>query len=82
MVGDDLSQLVLDVVGIGSLTAQAAEGFDGLINFAAFDKVPGAFWQPCDTTEEDEGPEYLYRDGNAVGAAVGPVFGSVVHAGG
>lgn len=78
VVGDDLGELVLDEVGLDGLVAEAGEGGGGEVELALLDKVAGRVGQEEQADAQDQGPEDLDGDRDAVRAAVVAVLGSVV----
>lgn len=82
LVGDNLSQLGLDILGVLGLTADTGEGVNGVFDAAPLDKVSGRVREEQETTTEDDSPGELDGDGDAVGAGAVEVLGSVDNAGG
>ncbi|KAI2255605.1 hypothetical protein LOZ10_005651, partial [Ophidiomyces ophidiicola] len=80
VVGDDLGELLLDVLGVDGLAAEGGEGGLGAVEVVLLDEVAGRLGQQEEADGEDEGPEHLQGDGDAVGAGVGAVLGAVVDA--
>lgn len=80
LVGDDLSKLVLDIVGVLGLASDTGQGVDGLLNFTLLDKVTGRVGEEEQTTTEDQSPGELDGDGDTVGASVVVVLGAVDNA--
>lgn len=77
LVGNDLSELSLDVFGVLGLTTKAGEGSTSLLDAPTLDKVTWGVWEEEETTSEDQTPGELDTDGNAVSASVGAVLSSV-----
>ena len=82
LVGDNLSQLSLDILGVLGLTTNTGEGVNGVFDAAPLDKVSGRVGEEQETTTEDDSPGELNGDGNAVGLGAVEVLGSVDDAGG
>ena len=82
MVGHNLRQLRLHELRVPRLPAQPAQHLRRTLELPALDKVPRGLRQEEQPRAQDEGPQHLQRDGDAVGAAVGVVLGAVVDAGG
>lgn len=74
MVGNDLSKLLLNVVGVGRLTSNAGERIGSGIDSSPLDIPSWGFGQKEETGTEDEGPEELNGNRNSVGAGVEPVL--------
>lgn len=70
VVGDDLGELVLDVVGVDGLATDIGERLSGLLELALLDVETGGFGEEEETRGEDDGPQKLDGDGDAVGAGV------------
>jgi len=81
VVGDDLGELVLNVGGLQGLVAKAGKGLGGLIELALAHEEAGGLGEEEQAGSEDDSPEHLQADGNAVRAGVGAVLGAVVDAG-
>lgn len=81
-VGVDLVQLVLDELGILGLVADTGEDLAGLVLLALADEETGGLGEEQQAGTQDQGPQHLEGDGDAVGAGVGAVLGAVVDAGG
>ena len=80
MVGDDLSELILNVLGIGRLATDASERIGGLVELALLDVETRRFGEESKTSGEDDGPEELDGDRDTVGASVTAVLGGVDNA--
>lgn len=70
IIGLDLSELVLDVVGVNGLATDTGKGLGSGVEALLLDKVAGRFREKEETDGEDDGPEELDSDGNAVRARV------------
>lgn len=80
LVGDNLSKLVLDVVGVLRLASDTGQGVDGLLDLALLDEVTGRVGEEHQTTTEDQSPGELNGNGDTVGAGVVVVLGAVDNA--
>lgn len=80
VVGDDLGELVADVVGVDGLVAEPGEVGGGPLELSFLDEVTGRLWEEEETNGQDQGPGELKSDGDAVRAAVLAVLGAVVDA--
>lgn len=80
VVGDDLSELILNVLGIGRLATDASERIGGLVELALLDVETRRFGEESKTSGEDDGPEELDGDRDTVGASVTAVLGGVDNA--
>lgn len=81
LVGDDLGDLRLDILGVLGLTSDPGKGLDGVFDAATLDKVSGRVGEEEQTTSEDDGPRELEADGDLVGLHAVEVLGSVDDAG-
>ena len=77
MVGNDLRQFVLDVVRIQWLASHGCQCERGFLELALFDEESRGFRQDEQASGENDGPEELHGDGDAVGAGVVAVLGRV-----
>lgn len=77
LVGDDLSKLDLDVLGVLGLATKLGKGGGGIGESALLDEVSGGVGEQHETTTKDQSPGELNGDGDAVGASVGAVLGAV-----
>ena len=77
LVGDDLGELNLDVLGALGLAAQAGERVGGLGEVALLDEEAGRVGEEHQTAAQDEGPGELDGDRDAVRASVGALLGGV-----
>jgi hypothetical protein len=82
VVGDNLSELLLDIVRVGGLVTDATKHLGGLGEIALADEVTGRLGKEEETNSKDDGPDELDGDGNAVRARVGAVLSAIVDAGG
>lgn len=80
-VGIDLVELLLDEVGILGLVTDAGKGSTSLVLLALADEETRGLGEEEETSSEDQSPEQLESDGDAVGTRVGAVLGTVVDAG-
>ncbi|KAG7847878.1 hypothetical protein KL941_002057 [Ogataea angusta] len=81
VVGHDLGEFLLDVVGVDRLASESGEHLGGLVELALEDVVSRGFWEQEQSTSEDDGPDQLQSNRNSVGARVVSVLGAVVDAG-
>ena len=77
VVGDDLGELVLDVVGVNWLATDGGKGLGGLLELALLDEETGGLWQEEETGREDDGPQELDGDGDTVGSGIIALLGGV-----
>jgi hypothetical protein len=77
VVGDDLGELILDVGRVSGLTTNAGERAGGIVDAALLDVPTGRLGEEGETGTEDESPEELDGDGDAVRARVGSVLRAV-----
>lgn len=82
LVGDDLGNLRLDVLGVLGLTTDTGESVDSLFDLTALDEVARRVGEEEETDSEDDSPGELDADGDLVGLHGVHVFGSVDDAGG
>ena len=80
MVCDNFGQFGLHKFGITGLAAETTEDFCCTVDLPTLDEVAGRFWEKEKAECENKSPEHLYGDGDAVGASVGVVLGTVVNA--
>lgn len=82
LVGDDLSNLRLDVLGVLGLTTDTGEGVDSLLDLTTLDVVSRRVREEEKTTTEDDSPGELDTDGDLVRLHGVEVLGSVDDTGG
>ncbi|KFZ02513.1 hypothetical protein V500_00150 [Pseudogymnoascus sp. VKM F-4518 (FW-2643)] len=80
VVGDDLGELVLDVVGVNWLATNGCEGLGGALELALLDEETGRLGQEEETSREDDGPQELHGDGDTVGSGIIAALGGVDNA--
>lgn len=80
VVGDDLGELVLDVVGVNWLATNGCEGLGGELELALLDEETGRLGQEEETSREDDGPQELHGDGDTVRSGIIAVLGGVDNA--
>ncbi len=80
VVGHDLGQLELDVLGLLGLAAHAGEHGGGLFELTVDDEEAGRLGEDEETGGQDDGGDQLDGDGDPVRAAVEAVLGGVVDA--
>lgn len=78
MVGNDLGQFVLDQLRVAGLSTKSGQHLGGTVEVAALDKIPWRLGEEEETGPEDQSPQQLNGDGNAVGAGVVAVLGAIV----
>ena len=78
VVGNDLGQFLLDQLRLARLSTESRQHLGGLVEVAALDKVPWRFGQEEETGAEDQSPEHLNGNRDAVRAGVVAVLGGVV----
>lgn len=79
-VGVDLVQLVLDELGLLGLVTDTGQDLAGLVLLALADEETGGLGEQEQAGTQDQGPQHLDGDGDAVGARVLAVLGGVVNA--
>lgn len=79
-VGVDLVQLVLDKVRVLGLVTDACKGAAGLVLLALANEVTRRLGEEQKTNSENQSPQHLESDRDAVGTGVIAVLGSVVDA--
>ncbi len=77
MVGNDLSQLILNVVGIDWLPTDSGQGFGGSLELALLDKVSRRLREDEETNGEDDSPEELDSDWDSIRAGIVAVLSGV-----
>lgn len=68
VIGNDLSQFLLDIFGFNGLTANTGQHIGGLVQISLLHKVTRRFRQNEETSGENQGPCKLQRNRDAVGA--------------
>lgn len=66
LVGDDLGNLRLDVLGVLGLTTDARKSINSLFDLTALDEVSGRVGEEEETTSKDDSPGELDTDGDLV----------------
>lgn len=82
MVGNNLGQFLLDIVGFNGLTADTGQHIGSLVQVSLLHKVTRRLREDKKTTSENQGPGKLQSDGDSIGARVVPVLGAIVDTGG
>jgi hypothetical protein len=82
LVGDDLGNLRLDVLGVLGLTTDARKSVNSLFDLATLDKVSGRVGEEEETTSKDDSPGELDTDGDLVRLHGVELLSSVDDAGG
>jgi hypothetical protein len=82
LVGDDLGNLRLDVLGVLGLTTDTGESVDSLLDLTTLDEVSRRVGEEEETNSEDDSPGELKTNGDLVRLHGVEVLGSVDDAGG
>lgn len=82
LIGNNLSQLGLDELGVGGLATNAAERRSSSVDSASLDKVSRRVGKEHKTTAKDNSPDELKTDGDAVGGLGLELLGAVDDTGG
>lgn len=77
VVGNDLSEFILDVFGINGLATNTGKSSGGLVELSLLDKVTGRVREDGKTTSEDNGPQELHGNRDTVRASILALLGSV-----
>ena len=77
VVGDDLGEFLLDVVGVGWLTSHDRQGLGRSFGLTSLDVPSGGLGKEEKTCGEDDGPKELDCDGDSVRSGIVPVLGRV-----
>ena len=77
VVGLDLGKLVLDVGGIAGLATEGGERLAGVVRATLLDVPTRGLREEEETDGEQDGPDELDRDGNAVGGGGVPLVGTL-----
>lgn len=77
LVGDNLSDFRLDVLGALGLATEASNGLDSLLDLTLLDVVTGGLGKEEKAATENQGPGELDSDRDAVGTGVAAALGSV-----
>lgn len=81
IVGDDFGKFLTDVLGVHRLATDTGQNLCSLFKPALLDEVTRRFRQHKQPATQDESPEHLKSNWDAVGAGVIAVLGTVVDAG-
>lgn len=81
VVGNDFSDLLTDVLGIHRLATDTGQNLRRLLKPTLLDEVARRFRQQEQSATQNESPEHLKSNGDAIGAGVSAVLGTVVDAG-
>jgi hypothetical protein len=82
VVGHQFVQFVLDVGGVHRLATESGESFGRAVELVLLDPVTRRLREQEETNAKNQSPQELDGNGNAVGASVEAVLGSIVDAGG
>ena len=77
MVGDNLSKLILDVLGVHGLTTDTGKSGGSLVKLALLDPESWRFRQKRKANSKNDGPEKLDGNGNSVRSSVTAFLGRV-----
>ena len=80
VVGDDFGKFLLDVLGLGGLSADTGQDSSGFVELTLDNEVSWRLWEHEETSGEDDSWDQLDGHWDAVGAAVEAVLGSIVDA--
>lgn len=80
VVGNNLSEFLLDVVGSLGLATETGQDLSSLLEVALLYEVTWGLWEEDKSNTEDQGPEHLERNRNAVSTSVQSLLGAVVDA--
>lgn len=80
VVGNNFSKFLLDVLRVAGLVANTSEHDGGLLDVALLDEVTRSLREEEKTHTEDQGPEHLETNWDAVRTGGGVVLGAVVDA--
>ena len=79
MVGNDLGKLILDVLRVGGLATNATKSVGSLIELALLHPITRRFGKESKANGQDESPQELDGNGNAVRASIPAILGSIDH---
>lgn len=82
LIGNNLSQLGLDKLGVGGLATNAAEGRSSSVDSASLDKVSRRVGKEHKATTKNNSPDELKTDGDTVGGLGLELLGAVDDTGG
>lgn len=77
VVGNDLSELILDVVGVLLLAADGGESLSGLLELSLLDEETWRLWKEEETDGENDSPKELDADWDSVRSSIVAVLGGV-----
>ncbi|KAH3674048.1 hypothetical protein OGATHE_002028 [Ogataea polymorpha] len=81
VVGHDLGEFFLNVVGIDRLAPKSGEHLCSPVKLALEDVVSRRFWEQDESDSKNDGPDELQSNRDSVGAGVVSVLGAVVNTG-
>jgi hypothetical protein len=81
VIGNDLVKLLFDAFVIGWQLTESSQRVCCLFDVPRFHEVAGSFREIEETSSENDSPQGLDDDWNAVAAGVLPVVSGVVHDG-
>lgn len=82
LVGDDLGDLRLNVLGVLGLTTDTGKGIDSVFDSALLDEVSGGVGEEEETTTKDDSPGELNTNGDLVRLHAVVLLGTVDDTGG
>jgi len=77
VVGNDLSQFLLNVLRVTGLATDAGKRMGGPVELTTLDEVTRRFWESEKTTSQDQSPKNLNGNGNAVRSGSETLLGGV-----
>lgn len=80
VVGNDLSEFILDVLGVDRLATDTTKRLSGLVELAFLDPVTGRFGEESKTGGKDDSPQELNGDWDAVRTSIAAVLGGIDNA--
>lgn len=80
MVGDNFGQFRTDIFRVCRLATDTGEHLSSLLKPALLDEVAGRFGQHKQTTSQNDGPQHLESNWDAIGAGVIAILGSIINA--
>ena len=77
LIGDNLSKLDLNVLGLTRLTTETRQSIGGSLNVSSLDEVPRGVREEQEATAKNQTPGELDGDGNTVVASISSVLGGI-----
>ena len=81
VVGNDLSQFLLNVLRLLGLSTDTRQDSGSFIKLSLDDEISGGLWEDEETSSKDDSRDQLDGNRDSVGAAVEAILGGVVDAG-